>query len=123
MIGAVQGDNALLGVALISPGRPDVTIEFVVDTGFVGYLTLPAAAAAALNLPFVRRIAANLADDSTIHVSVHAATIVWNGEALEVAVLATGKRPLLGTLLLAGCELNVRFEDLGRVSVLPLDAP
>lgn len=120
MNGAVQADHALLGVALTSLGGPDVTIEFVVDTGFVGYLTLPPAAVGALNLPFVRRIAANLADDSTIHVSVHAATIVWNGQEQEVAVLGTGKRPLLGTLLLAGCELNVRFEDGGLVSVVPL---
>jgi clan AA aspartic protease len=92
-------------------------VEFVVDTGFVGFLTLPPAAIAALRLPFLRRIAANLADDSTIHVSVHAATIIWDGEEREVEILATGSRPLLGTLLLGGHSLTVWFTEGGMVSV------
>lgn len=118
MNGVVHADQALLGVALRSPDRPDVTVEFVVDTGFVGYLTLPPSAVEALDLPFVRRITANLADDSAIYVSVYAATIVWNGQEQDVEVLATGRRPLLGTLLLAGCDLGVKFVDGGLVSVL-----
>lgn len=117
MKGSVQGGHPLLGVPLRLSGQPDLTIEFVVDTGFVGYLTLPATAVLALKLPFIRRITVNLADDNTIHVSVHAATIVWGGSEQEVAVLAMGKRPLLGTLLLDGCDLRVRFDDGGDVSV------
>jgi clan AA aspartic protease len=91
-----------------------------VDTGFTGFLTLPSAAISALGLPFIRRIAVNLADGSTTHVTVHKATIQWHGSALDVEVLATGPRPLLGTLLLDGCELNVKFTEGGHVSVAPL---
>jgi hypothetical protein len=71
-------------------------------------------------LPFVRVITANLADDSKIDVGLYAATILWCGNDIEVPVLAKGARPLLGTLLLAGSELSVRFEQGGAVSVKPL---
>jgi clan AA aspartic protease len=117
MNGRVRASHAVLDVALRLQHQPDLAVEFVVDTGFVGYLTLPPAAIAALRLLFLRRIAANLADDSTMHVSVHAATIIWDGEEREVEVLATGSRPLLGTLLLEGHELTVRFTEGGMVSV------
>lgn len=101
-------------------GQPDVTIEFVIDTGFVGELTLPLPAVTALNLPFLRRITANLADDTTIHVSTHTASIIWNGEERLVQVLATGRRPLLGTLFLGGGELNAQFQDDGPVKIKTL---
>ena len=117
MNGRVTANHALLTIVLRFPQRPDLALEFVVDTGFVGYLTLPPNAIATLRLPFLRRIAANLADDSTIHVSVHAVTIVWDGGEREIELLATGSRPLLGTLLLDGHELTVRFIEGGMVSV------
>ena len=71
----------------------------------------------ALGLPYVHRIPANLADDSTIDIAVHVATIVWNGEEREVHVLAMGRRPLLGTTLLEGNELVVQFAEGGLVTV------
>jgi clan AA aspartic protease len=120
MKGLVQANHALLDVTFALTGQPHLTITFVVDTGFAGYLTLPAQAVAALSLPFLRRVKANLADDSAIHASVHLAVILWNGEQREVDVIATGSRPLLGTLLLDGCELIVQFAEGGLVAVEPL---
>ena len=63
---------------------------------------------------------ANLADDSIIQVEVYVATILWNGEEREAEILATGKRPLIGTLLLDGSELNVQFAEGGLLSIEPL---
>lgn len=117
MIGLVKAQQALIGVVFRSAGRNDLVLEFVIDTGFMGELTLSPAVVLALGLPFVRQITANLSDDSTIDVSVHAATILWDGHERDVGVLATGARPLLGTLLLDGYELNVQFADGGLVSV------
>jgi clan AA aspartic protease len=101
-------------------GRPDLSIEFVVDTGFAGYLTLPTPAVSALNLPLLRAIPANMADDRNVMVFVHAATIVWNGGERDVEVLAVGRRPLLGTSLLDGHDLGIQFTDGGLVSIDPL---
>ena len=117
MTGSVLGRHALLPVTFLLQGRPDLTIEFVVDTGFTYFLTLPPAAVAALGLPYLHDTPANLADDSTVAIAVHAATIVWNGVEREVRVLATGSRPLLGTALLDGQELVAQFKDGGLVTV------
>jgi clan AA aspartic protease len=117
MNGQVVAHHALLNVRLRLPGQSDFEIECVIDTGFIGYLTLPRAAALAMNLPFIRRIPANLADNSTIWVEVYAVILLWNGEERDTEVLATGVRPLIGTLLLDGSELNVQFAEGGLVNV------
>lgn len=121
MNGHVFGLYALINVVLRIAGLPDVEIEFVIDTGFAGFLTLPPAAVKALQLPYVRRLVANLADGSAIQTDVHAATIVWEGREIDVEVLATGRQPLLGTLMLRNHNLNVDFVDGGavRVDTLP----
>ena len=50
MTGTVVHLHALLPVTFRLPDQPDLTIEFVVDTGFTGELTLPAPAVAAMGL-------------------------------------------------------------------------
>lgn len=117
MNGRVLANHALIKIPLQLVGMPVLEIEFVIDTGFMGFLTLPLAAVARLDLPFIRRIPANLADDSMIMVDVYVATIVWNNIEREVEVLATGKRPLLGTLMLHGHVLSVLFTDGGAVTI------
>jgi clan AA aspartic protease len=71
----------------------------------------------ALGLPFYQEMFANLADGSHIKVDVHKATILWDGRAVQVAVLAMGRRPLLGTALLDGYNLNADFEDHGALAL------
>jgi clan AA aspartic protease len=117
MTGTVTDRHAVLPVTLRLPNHGDLSVDFVVDTGFTGFLTLPAKAVAALGLAFAENIPANLADDSEIQIRVYEATILWNGTAMEVRVLATGRRPLLGTALLQGQELVVQFVEDGLVSV------
>ena len=91
-------------------------IEFVVDTGFTGFLTLPPQEIAALGLSFAYRTRAYLADHSEVRLPVHIGAIIWDGKELDVRVLATGQRPLLGTALLKGYELRAQFADMGLVS-------
>ena len=123
MTGLVLAHHALLNVSLRSPAAENshfLAIEFVIDTRFVGFLTLPPTAVQALGLPFRRRLIANLADNSAVQVDVYGAEIVWQNRVQTVEVLATGARPLLGMLLLDGCEMNVRFANNETVTVTPL---
>ena len=120
MIGSVLNSHALISLPLCHPNQPVMEIEFVVDTGFIGFLALPPAAISALGLPYLQDIVATLADGSEIQVAVHLATIRWHGEEHDVQVLATSKRPLLGTALLGGSELVAQFVDGGLVSIDPL---
>ena len=117
MIGHVESLHALVPITFRFSDKPDIAIEFVVDTGYTGYLTLPAAAVAAVGLPFEYDLPANLADDSEVLVPVHSATILWNGGEQTARVLALGKRPLLGTAMLDGYELVVQFADSGLVTI------
>jgi clan AA aspartic protease len=117
MHGHVYGLQALIGIVFRLPDRSEVEIEFVIDTGFEGALTLPPAAVSALGLPFFQEMDANLANDSAIKTDVHIATILWRGREIEVAVLSLGRRPLLGTALLDGCHLGADFADNGLVAI------
>ena len=117
MNGHVAALQALLSVTFRFERRPDLAIEFVIDTDFAGHLTLPPSAVEALQLPFLWHSGARLADNSMVEVSVHAATILWDGEERWVEVLATGARPLLGTLLLDGYDLHLQFTEGGPVAL------
>ncbi|UBF29579.1 clan AA aspartic protease [Kovacikia minuta CCNUW1] len=99
------------------PGKPDVAIECVVDTGFEGALTLPPNLVATLGLPYFTRMSANLADDTNIMTQVYLATILWCGVERDVAVLALGRRPLIGTALLEDYHLSIDFYEGGSVVI------
>jgi clan AA aspartic protease len=120
MLGRVSRLHALVPVTFRLPDQPDLAIEFVVDTGYTGSLTLPLEAIQALGLPFEFDLPANLADDSEVLVPVYSATILWQGIEQTVRVLAMGKRPLLGTVLLDGHELQAHFEEQGVVAITRL---
>lgn len=117
MTGNVRQLHAMLPVTFRFADKPDITIEFVVDTGFTGYLTLPPQAVALMGLPFLHHVIADLADGSKILTAIHIAIIVWKGNEIAVRVLATGERPLLGTALLDNNGLLVQFIEDGLVTV------
>ena len=120
MTGRVENRHALLFVTLRLAGRPDVSIECVIDTGFTDALCLPTAVVNALDLPYQYDFPASLANGARVLLPVHEATIVWDGVERRVHLLATGERPLIGTALLDGAELVVQFAEAGLVTVEPL---
>ncbi|MFN6517466.1 MAG: hypothetical protein RMY29_023705 [Nostoc sp. CreGUA01] len=62
-------------------------------------------------------INANLANNSTMETDVYLATIVWNGVERNIAALAMGRRPLIGTALLEDYHLSIDFCEGGTVLV------
>lgn len=97
--------------------RADREIETIVDTGFNGFLTLPPHLVASLDLPFRERGRAILADGSDISFDIHEAEILWDGRPRIIDVSVADTTPLLGTSLLEGCKLTIRFVDDGDVSI------
>jgi clan AA aspartic protease len=115
--GSVAGRRALVRLVLRGPGGQEAEIEFVLDTGFVGFLTLPPAAVAALSLPFVAPQIALLADRSRTWLDLHSAVALWDGEERDVEVLAMEGQPLLGTSLLDDHDVQIQFTDGGLVMI------
>ncbi len=115
--GIVSDGHAIIKVVFLIPQRANLSIEFVVDTGFTDQLCLPPEAVTLLSLPFKYAMSVNLANNSEVILPVHEAVIIWNGEEREVRVLATGRRPLLGTALLEEHELVVQFTEGGLVTI------
>ncbi len=115
--GIVTEGHAIVSVMFRIPNRSDIPIDFVVDTGFTDELCLPPEAVALLRLRFKYAMPVNLADNSEVTLPVHEAIILWNGEEREVRVMATGRRPLLGTSLMDEHELVVQFTEGGLVTI------
>jgi clan AA aspartic protease len=115
--GIVTDRHATVKLTFMLPNGSTLPIEFVIDTGFTGDLCLPPEAVSLLRLPFIYDLPANLADNSQVLLPVHQAVVIWNGEEREVSVLATGRRPLLGTALLKQYELIVQFTEGGLVTI------
>ncbi|WP_419756912.1 clan AA aspartic protease [Anabaena sp. FACHB-595] len=115
--GRLIAGRATVPVIFRLPGQPDFSLDFVIDTGFNGYLTLPPQAVSAMNLPLHSTIPAILADGSQVLSSIHLATIVWDNVEKVVFVLASANKPLLGTGMMNGYHLGIDFEDNGLVSL------
>lgn len=95
-------------------------IDAVIDTGFNGFLTLPASLIQELGLVWRRRGRAMLADGSESLFDIYEATITWDGRPRRIAVDEVNSDPLIGMSLLYGYELTVQVVDGGRVVINPL---
>jgi clan AA aspartic protease len=115
--GRLIDGKATVAVVFRLSGQPDFSINFVIDTGFNDYLTLPPQAVSAMNLPLYSSTQARLADGRETLLSIHLATIVWDNVEKVVPILASGYKPLLGTALMEGYHLEIDFEDNGLVSL------
>jgi clan AA aspartic protease len=115
--GLVTDRHAIVALTFLLPNGSRIPIEFVIDTGFTGHLCLPLEAVSLMCLPFMHDLPANLADNSEVMLPVHEATVLWDGEERDIRVIATGRRPLLGTALLNEQELVIQFTEGGLVTI------
>ena len=115
--GRISEGKAIVPVIFRLPSQPDFSVDFVIDTGFNDYLTLPIQAVNIMNLPLYSSISARLADGSKTVLSVHSAIIIWDNVEKVVPVLASGNKPLLGVALMEGYHLEIDFEENGLVSL------
>jgi clan AA aspartic protease len=118
--GRVVRYEARASIIFVQPDGTDQVVEFVIDTGFSGIFTLPVEHVNELQLARSRSVAIRLADDHIVDVEAYSGLVRWGTEVIEVEVLATGSRPLLGTRFLRGHELCIVFTDQGSVSIRPV---
>ena len=118
MAGVVNADReATLRLVVVGPSEKQQEIEAIIDTGFTGFLTLPAALVAALGLSWLCRQPGLLADGSVDLFDVYAATVLWDGRSRTVEVEAVDTEPLLGMSLLDHHSLLIEVVMGGAVTV------
>lgn len=120
MTGTFTGGRPVLPITLRLQGQPVLSIEYVVDTGFSEFLSLPERAVALMGLTYLHDGFSQLADGSKLRHAIYRATVIWDGVERVVSVLATGERPLVGRAMMADHELIVQFREGGLVTVEPL---
>lgn len=116
MIGHVRDNLPRLMLSL--PGRHGtVNVEFVVDTGFDGELTVPSRLLQELDTVFTSNHFVLLADSTRRDTPQFQIDLDWNEELRPTEIIALEGRPLLGNLLLYGCQLQIDMTDGGEVVV------
>ena len=109
--------EAVLRLPIRDPSGWTREIEAVIDTGYSGFLTLPLALVAELELPYFTSGTAFLADGAEVRFDVHDVVIVWGGRTRYIRVDATGNRPLIGMSLLYRYNLYLEVVEGGRVVI------
>ena len=115
--GTVSGRHALIRLQMLDPQRQGIELEFILDTGFAGFLTLPLSVVAGLALPFLYPMPARMADGTRTILPVPTGVVLWEGQERDAEILATGGDALLGTSLLDGHEVTIQFADGGLVTI------
>lgn len=95
-------------------------IDAVIDTGFNGSLTLPAALVTILNLPWSASDIVTLGDGSETIFDLYAATIIWDGQYREIDIAESETEPLLGMAVLYGYRLQIDAIENGIVRIKAL---
>ena len=111
--------QAVVTLPLSGPDGRSREIDFVVDTGFDRFLTLPRSMVAELGLISRGIHQAILADGSAVALNVYDVTVTWDGIARYTTAVAADNVPLLGMSLLEGHDLSIRVRDGGRVLIQP----
>ena len=118
IVGAMNAQReAIVRLVVVGPAGQERQIEAVLDTGYTGSLTLPAAMVSDLELPFRGRGSALLGDGSESEFDIHEATVAWAGERRLAAIDVAEIEPLLGVGLLLGNELTVQVVAGGAVAL------
>lgn len=121
IVGAMNTQReAIVRLVVLGPGGRETQIEAVLDTGYTGSLTLPAAVVSALDLPFRGRGSVVLGDGSESEFDIHEAIVTWAGERRLTAIDVAETDPLLGIGLLLGKELTVQVIAGGAVTLQKL---
>jgi clan AA aspartic protease len=119
VISGVITSNREARIELEIVGQADVRqrVTVTIDTGFNGFLTLPAALVATLNLPLVGNRRATLGDGSVVSFDTLLASVLWDGVEREALVLQAEVDAVIGMALLAGSRMTMDVIDGGGVKI------
>jgi clan AA aspartic protease len=112
--------EATLRLTVLGPGGRTCRIQAVVDTGFDGFLSLPPALIAELELVWNGKSQATLADGSITSFDTYDGMVVWERRRKAIFIDEADTTPLIGTALLADFEMKAHFRPRGKVMIKSL---
>lgn len=118
--GVVQNHQAVVPLVLHDDSGYQFTLDFVLDTGFDGQLTLTPSATAPLSLSLEYPVLAEMADGSMTFLDAVAVFVHWDGLDRKVRALVSSGDTLIGMSLLDGHDVHLEVTDGGLVSIEPL---
>lgn len=112
-----QRCEAILPLVIGGVSGQRQVVDAVIDTGFNGFLSLPSAIIAALDLSWNASDIVTLGDGSETLFDLYAATVIWDGQYREIDVAESETEPLIGMALLYGYRLQIDAVEGGIVRV------
>ena len=109
--------EAVVSVPLEAADGQFREVDFVIDTGFNGYMTLTPALALELGLEVYELIPMELADGSRTFIPSYYVIVIWDGDRQPVSAGALGDFPTIGMSLLEGYDLIIQVRDGGRILI------
>jgi clan AA aspartic protease len=109
--------EATLTVVVGNSNQQLQAIEAVIDTGFTGFLSLPAAIITTLNLPWTASDIVTLGDGSETLFDLYTAVVIWDGQYQNIYIAESETEPLLGMAMLYGYRLQVDAVEGGIVKI------
>jgi clan AA aspartic protease len=98
---------------LAGDGAPRV-VDAMIDTGFNGFLALPAELIEQLSLSWIYRHQGELANGVVEIFDVYEATVAWDGVTRVVEAEAIQAAPLVGMSLMLNHELRIEVKENGQ---------
>lgn len=92
-------------------------INTVIDTGFDGFLSLPAETIALLGLSWTISNPATLGDGSEVLFDFYTGTVIWDGRYRTIDIAESETEPLPGMAMLYGYRLQVDNVEGGIVKI------
>jgi len=114
------GRGAVIPLLIRGPDGSNLDVDAVIDTGFSGYMTLPASLAEALGLIFKSGGTLVLADGTHRDFDVYIVEIAWDGQWRTVLASALGDQVLVGMRMIDGHRLLIEAVPEGPVEIAPL---
>ena len=112
--------EAILPLSIFGADGVVREINAVIDTGYSGFLALPAAILTSLGCKLSGSAQLTLADGSAISSDVYEATILWKGQSRTLQVDDLQAGALVGMALFKGYDIHIRAEVNGPVTITPI---
>jgi len=109
--------EATLNIVVGNSNQQLQAIETVIDTGFTGFLSLPSAIIATLDLPWSASDIVTLGDGSETLFDLYTAVVIWDGQYRDIYIAESETEPLLGMAMLYGYRLQVDAVERGIVKI------